>query len=233
MATLVTMNITTKGNTPSRGAPMPSKTGVSLKIQASSPSRTHGTTSISPMVRWSARSWASTRPAVARVRCSVHRAASSARSMRDRKAPSASAAPVRASSSGRVVVGEDLALAQQQEPVAAARLVHDVARHEQRTPLGRKAVEQVPQVATQDRVEPDGGLVEDQQLGVADEGGRRARRGSAGRPESRPTSDVGVAGRGRPPRWPRRRPTSARRGCWRSSGRWPARSGRRRRWGSG
>jgi hypothetical protein len=44
---------------------MRSKTGVPSKIQASSPMSTHGTTSSMASVRWSWRSWRSTRAAVA------------------------------------------------------------------------------------------------------------------------------------------------------------------------
>lgn len=67
--TEVTMNMMTKGKTPSREAPIESKTGVgeSAKIHASRPSRTHGTRSMSATVRWSCLSWDRIRPAVASV----------------------------------------------------------------------------------------------------------------------------------------------------------------------
>ena len=56
-------------DSPSSAGPIRSKTiGVALKTHASRPSRTHGTTTSRPTVRWSARIWRRTRPAVRRVR---------------------------------------------------------------------------------------------------------------------------------------------------------------------
>ena len=69
------------------------------------------------------------------------------------------------------VVGEQATAAEQEQPVAARRLVHDVARDEQRDAVVREAVEQLPQVTAQHRIETDGRLVEHEQLGRAQERG--------------------------------------------------------------
>ena len=64
----------------------------------------------------------------------------------------------------RGVVGDEVALADQQQPVAAAGLVHHVAGHEQRRAGRGQRVELLPQVVAQHRVLADGRLVEDEQL---------------------------------------------------------------------
>ena len=92
-------------------------------------------------------------------------------SMRARKAASASTAPGLLEQLGGRDVGEDVALAQEHEPVAAGGLVHDVARHDERVPAFGEVAEELPQVAAQHRVEADGRLVEDEQAGAADERG--------------------------------------------------------------
>ena len=60
-------------------------------------------------------------------------------------------------------------------------LVHDVAGDQQRGAGVGEPVEELPQVAAQHRVEPDGRLVEHQQLGLADQRDGEARPASAGR----------------------------------------------------
>ena len=86
---------------------------------------------------------------------------------------------------GRGVVGEDRALAHQQQPVAALGLVHDVAGDEHRGAVVGEPVEQRPEVAAQHRVEPDGRLVEDEQLGAAEQRDREAGPGALAAAELR------------------------------------------------
>lgn len=69
------------------------------------------------------------------------------------------------------VLGEDLALAHEQQAVAALGFVHDVRGDEdRRAALFGEAVEEVPEVAAQDGVEADGRFVEDEQFGCAEQG---------------------------------------------------------------
>ncbi len=69
------------------------------------------------------------------------------------------------------VLGEDAAFAHEEQLVAALGLVHDVGGDEDRGAAGGgDVVEEVPQVAAQDGVESDGGFVEDQELGGAEQG---------------------------------------------------------------
>ena len=70
----------------------------------------------------------------------------------------------------RSAVGDDPALAHQQQPVAALGLVHHVARDEDGRAALREVVEERPEVLAQDRVEPDRGLVEHQQVGLSQQG---------------------------------------------------------------
>ena len=86
-------------------------------------------------------------------------------------------APVSASSSVRCLVGEDRAVAHQEQPVAAGGLVHHVARDEEARADVGEPVEQVPQVDAEQRVEADGRLVEHEQVGCAEE--RRGERDPA------------------------------------------------------
>ena len=90
-------------------------------------------------------------------------------STRRRNASSRSLAPVRASSPSGRLDGEDASLAEQDEPVAARCLVHDVARDEQRRAAVAPARGRSPTVAAQHRVEPDGRLVEHEQLRLVEE----------------------------------------------------------------
>ena len=100
------------------------------------------------------------------------RSAAIASSTRCRKAASTVSEPVRARrASGVSVGGEDLALAHEEEAVAALGLVHDVGGDQEGgAAFGGEGVEEVPQVAAQDGVEADGGFVEDEQFGGAEEG---------------------------------------------------------------
>jgi hypothetical protein len=71
------------------------------------------------------------------------------------------------------VVGKQLAVAHEQQAVASLRLVHHVARHEERRACGGELVEELPELHAQHRVEPHGGLVEHQHLGPAEERRRK------------------------------------------------------------
>ena len=62
--------------------------------------------------------------------------------------------------------GEDAALTQEQQLVAVAGLVHDVARDEQRGSCVGELVEGGPEMPAQQGVEADGGFVEDEHRGV-------------------------------------------------------------------
>ena len=82
---------------------------------------------------------------------------------------------------GRGAVGDDPALAHQQQPVAPLGLVHHVAGDEDDLAGVGEAMEERPQVAAQDGIEADGGLVEDEHVGVAEEGDGEAGARRAGR----------------------------------------------------
>src|SRR5512133_1947530 len=69
---------------------------------------------------------------------------------------------------GRRGMREQLSVAKQKKRVAAVGLVHHVARHDQRRPAFGELVEHAPQVATQQWVEPDGRLVEHEELWLAE-----------------------------------------------------------------
>ncbi len=68
------------------------------------------------------------------------------------------------------VLGEDPAVAHQEQAVAAFGLVHDVGRDEQRGAAVGQAVEEVPEVPAEYGVEPDGRFVQDQQVRGAEQG---------------------------------------------------------------
>ena len=69
------------------------------------------------------------------------------------------------------VVGEDAALAHQDQPLAAARLVHHMRGHQQGgAALVAQAVEDRPELLAEHWVEADGGLVEDEQLRGPEQG---------------------------------------------------------------
>ena len=128
-------------------------------------------------MRWSPRSWRRMRAAVAR----VIRAFTPPHPVAVRRVDEGEEGLLGIRGAGALEqlrergVAEDTALAQQEQAVAAHRLVHDVARDEHRAPVGGEASEQVPQVAPQHGVEPDRRLVEHEHLGVADEGAREVR----------------------------------------------------------
>ena len=129
---------------------------------------THGTTSSSAIVRGSRRSCESTRAAVAPVRERAHGVLPASTSRRN-AVVEVGGAGARAAARRGVEVGEQPALAQEQQAVAARRLVHHVARDEQRRAAVGELVEEVPEVAAQHRVEADGGLVEHEHVGLVEE----------------------------------------------------------------
>ena len=96
--------------------------------------------------------------------------------------------PVRRRSSSGVRSARIAPSAQEQEPVAARRLVHHVARDEQRRAAVGELVEEVPQVAAQHRVEPDGRLVEHEDVGLVEE--RRRERDARLLPAREPPDEV-------------------------------------------
>ena len=65
-------------------------------------------------------------------------------------------------------VGDDAAGPHEDEPVAAERLVHDVAADDERRAAVGEGAEQSPQLVAQHRVEADGRLVEHDELGLAE-----------------------------------------------------------------
>ena len=184
VVTLVTRNITMKGNSASSAGPKRSKTGSTeaSNIHHSSVISTHGSTSSIASVRWSRRSWVSTRAATAAVIRGAH-AASARRAVGDegQEGRLDVRGAGRLADLGRGVVGDDPPLAHQQQPVAAVGLVHDVAGDEDRGAAVGEPVEQLPEVAAQHGVEADGRLVEHQQVGVAEQRDREADAASAGR----------------------------------------------------
>ena len=118
-------------------------------------------------MRRSRRIWVSTRPATAAVmRGVMPRPALTIA----RKAASIESAPACCLISAGRAVGDDPAVAHQQQPVAPLGLVHDVAGDEHRGPVVGEVVEEGPEVLAQDRVETDRGLIEHQQVRAAEEG---------------------------------------------------------------
>jgi hypothetical protein len=69
----------------------------------------------------------------------------------------------------RRVRRDDAALPQQDELVAPLRLVHHVARHEQRRAVVGEPVEHRPQVSPQHGIETDRRLVEHEHLGPSEQ----------------------------------------------------------------
>ena len=74
----------------------------------------------------------------------------------------------------RRCLGQEPALAHEQQVVAPGGFVHHVAGHQQRCPVGGQAVKQRPQVAAQHRVKAHRRLVEDEQVGTAEQRDRQA-----------------------------------------------------------
>jgi hypothetical protein len=104
-------------------------------------------------------------------------------------------------------VGHQAALAHQQQPVAACRLVHHVTGDQQRRSLAREPVEQRPEIAPEHGIEADGRLVEHEQVGLAEQrDGERHARALAARQRARePVAGAGeVDGGERPPDLTRR-----------------------------
>ena len=116
-----------------------------------------------------------------------------------RNASSTSVVRVRARRSPGGLGGEQRAVPHQQQPVAALGLVHHVAGDQHRRAVVGEPVEHRPQVAPQHRVETDRRLVEDQQLGAAEQRHRERdpRPLATGEPARRPGRGPG---RGRRPR---------------------------------
>jgi hypothetical protein len=161
VVTLVTRNITMKGNIASSPGPNLSKRspGTSSNIHQSRLISTHGTTSSMASVRWSRRTWVRTRAATANVTLGLT----------SPPPPSAGTPPPRRPRGALpdvagCAVGDDPALPHQQQPVAALGLVHHVARDQHCRTRRREAVEERPEVVSQHGVEAHGGLVEDQQV---------------------------------------------------------------------
>ena len=102
---------------------------------------------------------------------------------------------------GQCVVREEAALTHEQQPVAAAGLVHDMAGDQQGGAGIGQLAQDVPEVAAQGRVQSHGRLVEDEQLGLADEGGSQgdSRQLPAGEVEHAVGGIVGEVHRGEDP----------------------------------
>ena len=192
------------GRSPGRARPRTSTTA--------GPAARTGSTSSIARVRWSRRSWVSTRVAhrQGRPRVSVH-AALPPRSTRLRNACSMSSVPVCRSSSAGAVVGDDPALAHQQQPVAAGGLVHHVAGDEHAGAVLGEPVEGAPQVhRAAPGPGPTVGSSSTSSVGLAEQGdGERDPRalaaGELGRrsgPAGPPRSTVADAPRRRGPRHP-------------------------------
>ena len=240
VAMLVTRNITTNGKTPSMGGADPVEdAGLPSKIHAEQPEQHAGHdehqrdgAGVVPELAQHAAGGGDGEPA-ARSCARRRRASPRLASMQARRnACSTSSAPVAARSVGGRVVGEDPALAHQQQPVAAVGLVHDVAGDEQRRPARRRGGGRGPRGR---RAAPGRGRRSARRAPAARgrRAGRTARRDPrrAGRRRGRPTSwsacvgevDVGDAPVDR--RRERGAPSSAAEVARRSR----ARSGRRRR----
>ncbi len=86
--------------------------------------------------------------------------------------------------------GDQRTLPEQEQVVAPLGLVHHVARDEQRRPLVGEPMEELPEVAAEQRVEPDRRLVQHEQLGVGEERDRERDAGplAARQPRDDPAS---------------------------------------------
>src|SRR3954452_1881207 len=197
VVTEVTKNITMNGISASNGGPRLSKPrpAASRNIHHNSVRIAHGSTSSMAAVRRSRRSWVRTRAATAKVirgvigapRGGVGRT-EGAKAQKRRSCGCSCLVDegqerlLHVRGTGlrqqlpRRLVGEQQALAHQQQPVAALGLVHHVAGDQHGGAVVGEAVEHRPQAAAQHRVEPDGRLVEDQHLAVAEQ---RHRQGCA------------------------------------------------------
>ena len=88
--------------------------------------------------------------------------------------------------------GQQAAAAEEHEALAPLGLAHDVTRHQQGRPVTRQLREGAPELSPQHRIEPDGRLVEHQELGVAEE--RRAERDAGLLTAGEPSDDVSGQG---------------------------------------
>src|SRR6478672_5000065 len=168
MATLVIRNIVVNGKTPSSESASRSKVGLESIIWWVRASRAPGTTSSRATVRRSPSSCRSTRPAVATTIREVMAPAVGRDAGTPLRHPSRRWRPPARQATRR----RRGCLTQEQEPVAATGLVHDVAGDEQCGSRGGEGVEAVPEVVAQHGVEADGRLVEDQNIGPGEEGTR-------------------------------------------------------------
>ena len=109
-------------------------------------------------------------------------------------------------------LGEQMAVAHQQQFLAVFGFVHDVAGHQQGGSAGEQWRESFPQFDTKYRIEPDGGLVEDQASRVWRPARRPATPGCCPPESSSPrfwSRSAQADGVDRLPRRLRRRPYSA------------------------
>ena len=120
-------------------------------------------------MRGSRRICQSTRRAIAEVTRGAH---GDDRSMIARNARPRSCSPVSARRSVGRRLAQQVAVAHEQELVALGRLVHDVARDEQRRARRGELVEGLPELGAQHGIEADRRLVEHQHVGPAEQRGR-------------------------------------------------------------
>ncbi len=98
----------------------------------------------------------------------------------------------------RGALRDDEAVAQDREPVGEVlRLVHVVGRQQHRLAEVAQALDHVPRVAARLRVEAGRRLVEEHEVGVADDARARRRPGASGRPRAAPTRCVALLVRAR------------------------------------
>ena len=158
---------------------MRSKTELPWNTYLRSATEAHGTNTINASVRGSCRSWRKTRSAVARVICRLTFAPplrGGGMPARAPRSPStterfgvvwARAPPSRSSTGSRS---------------APPRPLHGSRR--EASSRRRRATERLPELVPEDRVEPNGGLVEDEHVAACRAALWRARRGRADRPRA-------------------------------------------------
>ena len=146
-------------------------------------SSTHGTPTMSTTVRGSRRSCEAPASATAKVTRPLTRPL---HEPEERAVEVVDAGP--RPQLGRRRLREQPSLTEQKDGVAAVRLVHHVARYEQRHAALGEPVEQLPEIAAQHRIEADRRLVQHQQVGRAEQrrGQRHAGALSAGEPVRQP-----------------------------------------------
>ena len=222
VATEVTRNMTIIGKTPSRAGPMASKTGRAVEDPGEQPEQHAGDDDERAMVRWSVRTWRSTRPEVA--------TASPAFMTRSfprtgglgidegEEGGSASTAPVCSSSSAGVTSARTRPSRSRSSRSQRVGLVHDVARHDERVAAAGEVAEEVPEVAAQHRVEARRSARR-ARAGSADRGARRRGRRATPGPRRGPGRAGRRRTRGRPRRGCGRRRRAARHRACRRRGR--------------